>query len=1347
MLMKKMFEYKKFNSNITDGYLSYEAIGNKTTKMYEIIITFKSLLESEDAIEFYNGACEFLDKALGNNYQLMLNYKEELKYDKFDMVKYYNDVLNDLSKTKTRLIIMKGLNISFDKDEYTIYAPDTVVNFNLYTREIEKRFSILGFPVKIKIESFKQEENDVRNVEVVEEDEFGVQTVKVNSEELAKTKAQPNTNKENDFKYFGRKREAKITSSLVEPISIIPTDQLGLSDYENTKGPLSFRIRGEVLKNESKTIESKKFKTGKTTIISMAVSDETDTILVTKFLFKQEEIDSITKIKAGEWVEVTGNAEYSSFDRDVVLKANTIEVIEKPKKEERMDNAETKRCELHLHSKMSAMDAIGEIADYVKIAAKWGHKAIALTDHDGVYGFPTLMKSIKNGGYDIKPIYGVELTKVSDRKNRIAFNNMDIDLLDATFTVFDVETTGLSNQYDELTEIGAYKVHNGKHIASFEKLIKCNRPLPKKIVAKTHITDEMLAKSGEDRNVVLREFYNFIKGTILVAHNATFDTGMIYEEFKRAGIECEEFPVIDTLPLLRALHFEDLKGFGLDKMVKFYKIKLEEHHRATDDAYATMECFNVMYDEIRNKGITNYNNLNSLIADDAWKWPFGEHITLLAKNQIGYKNLFRILSDSLTCHMYKKARVVKEVLDKYREGILIGSACVNGEIFETALNRKYEELLDLIDLYDYIEVQPKSVYAHLMIDTYVDPDYMLEDTIKKIIKAAKEKGKIIVATGDVHYVNPEDRKYRDIYLRTKGLGGTRHPLEDYPGVTEQHFRTTNEMLEEFSFLDKDLAYEIVVTNTNKIADMIEPIQVFPKGLFDPADDEFKDSLGVPSIEEELKNMVNKNVHDLYGEELPQIVKERLDKELNSIVTNKFCSVYYMAHILVKKSLDDGYLVGSRGSVGSSFVATMMKITEVNPLSPHYRCPRCKFSSFKMNEEEKAKYGIRPIEVELQDKLKNADSGFDLPDAICPICGTPLKKDGHDIPFETFLGFKGDKVPDIDLNFSGEYQPKAHAFIRDVMGYDNAFRAGTLQTVAEKTAYGYVLGYCETNHINMRKAEIDRVAHIIEGVKRTTGQHPGGIVVVPKRIDIYDVTPIQYPSDDTTNDFRTTHFEYHTFESNLLKLDILGHDDPTIIRYLMNYVNEHPNEFPFNRAQDIPVDDSNVYRIFGSTEVLKVNPDDILSEVGSLAIPEFGTDFVRQMLIDTKPKKFAELVKISGLSHGTNVWLNNAKDLVTGKKADYGKIQFSSIIGCRDDIMVDLMYMGIEPSMAFKIMEFVRKGKPKKDPASWAGHVEYMRAQGVPEWYIWSCGQIEYMFPKAHATAYVLMALRIAWFKV
>nr|MCR5462462.1 PolC-type DNA polymerase III [bacterium] len=1321
--------------------VTFNVSASKKAELYNVCFTFKSLMDSKDAITFYEYANEYLEKNLKRNFNLLINYQDQLDFSNIDMIAYYNYVLNDLCKTKSRLLVLKGLNVEYADGKYIINAPESFVNFSLYTREIEKRFSILGIPIKIDVRQFKEAITEAKELEVVSEDDYGVKTVKLSESDMPKKQSSSSSSS-----YSGYRKEKQLTSKVVEPISAIPSDQLGLSDYENTKGPLVFRIRGEVIKQEMKTTENAKFKSGKLTILNIAVTDYTDSIAVVKYIYDDKELEKAKEIKVGSFVEIDGTAIYSSYDKDVVLKARTIELTEAPKKECRMDKSEVKRVELHVHSKMSQMDAVSEVEDYVDMAQKWGHKAIALTDHDGVYGFPHFAKACEKKG--IKPIYGVELSKVSLDNILIALNEKNINLEDATFTVFDVETTGLSNQFDEIIEIGAYKLHNGKHTTSFEKLIKTERPLPNKIVELTNITNSMLEKEGEDRSVVLREFYNFIKGTILVAHNAKFDSGMIYESFKRNGIEFEEFPVIDTLQLFRLFHFNELKKFGLDQMTKFYKIQLTDHHRAKDDAYATMECFQRMLDEIYNKGVTNYNSLNKLIPDDWWKWPFGDHICLLAKNQTGYKNLFKIISDSLTVHMYNsKARALDEVIDKYHEGVLVGSACINGEIFETALNRSYDELLNKMKFYDYVEVQPISVYAHLKLGTYLDPDYRLQEAIKKIIKAADELGKIVVATSDCHYVNPEEQKYRDIYLRTKGLGGTRHPLEKFPGMTKQHLRTTDEMLDEFSFLDKDLAYEIVVTNTNKIADMVEVVQVFPKGLFDPADDEFKDSLGVPSIEAELIRMVNENAHKLYGDELPLIVKERLDKELNSIVSNKFCSVYYMAHILVKKSLEDGYLVGSRGSVGSSFVATMMNITEVNPLSPHYRCPRCKFSSFKMNEEEKEKYGIRPIEIDLQEKLKDVDSGFDLPDAICPICGTPLKKDGHDIPFETFLGFKGDKVPDIDLNFSGEYQGKAHAFIRDVMGYDNAFRAGTLQTVADKTAYGYVLGYCEDNHISMRKAEKERVANFIQGVKRTTGQHPGGIVVVPKRIEIYDVTPIQYPSDDTTNEFRTTHFEYHSFESNLLKLDILGHDDPTIIRYLMNYVNDHPQDFPFNRAQDIPVDDPNVYKIFGSTEVLKVTPDQILSEVGSLAIPEFGTDFVRQMLIDTKPKHFAELVKISGLSHGTNVWLNNAKDLVSGKKADYGKIQFSSIIGCRDDIMVDLMYMGLEPSMAFKIMEFVRKGKPKKEPANWVTHVEYMRNHGVPEWYIWSCGQIEYMFPKAHATAYVLMALRIAWFKV
>lgn len=1313
---------------VKSKYENIDVCGNKQLETYNIYFYFNSILDPDDAIEFYHSAADLIEQNLKAKFNIFIKYTCEIDFSKYDMVLYYEKILNDLSKEKSRLLVLKDLKVEFT-DHYIVNAPKGMVNFSLYTRELVKRFLAFGLEVDI----------EVIETEIVKP----VIDIAENVED--------NTN---DKKVFV-KNQKNIKLYQVEPISNIPSDQLGLSDHEYTKGPLVFKVRGEIFAvpdPNPKKIESKKFQNGAAYLFTFKICDGTDSIAVTRFCFKEDEVELLKKLKIGSWIEVKGKAEFSSFDRDVVLKAETIEEVEKPVKASRMDDAIEKRVELHLHSKMSTMDAVGEISDYVKTASKWGHRAISITDHEGVYGFPQMLHAIEDNKLSIKPIYGVEVNLVNKDDFSITFNSRDIDLREATYTVFDIETTGLSNQYDEVIEIGAYKYRNGQRIDSFEEFIKIEGSLPAKITKLTSITDEVLQKNGKEPDYIFNEFRKFIDGTILVAHNATFDVYQIYENFKKRNIPYEEFPVIDTLPLFKSLHMNDVKLFGLATMTKFFKVKLENHHRATDDAYATLEAFKCMLDEAYKLGVTNYKDLNKLIPDDSWKVMFGNHAIILAQTQAGYKNLSKILSDSLTVHMHQKGRVMTDVVDSLREGILIGSGCVNGEIFDLALNKCYDDLLKKIDYYDYIEVQPPSVYGHIALDSYRDGDWKVQEVIKTIIKAAKEKGKIVVATGDVHYLNPEDQKYRDIYLRTKGIGGGLHPLKDYPGVTKQHFRTTKEMLDEFSFLREELAYEIVVTNTNKIADMIEDIHIFPgKELFSPADDEFKDTLGVASIVDYLKELVTNNANDLYKNEntgkLPQLVSDRLEKELNSIISHGFSPNYYMAHILVKKSLDDGYLVGSRGSVGSSFVATLMNITEVNPLSPHYRCPRCRFSEFKMSREDKEKYGLNDSNLFFQDILSKVDTGFDLPNATCPICGTPLKKDGHDIPFETFLGFKGDKVPDIDLNFSGEYQPKAHEFIREVMGYDNAFRAGTLATVADKTAFGFVKGYCEDNHIVMRKAEIERVANVIQGAKRSTGQHPGGIVVVPKRIEIYDITPIQYPADDTSNNFRTTHFEYHTFESNLLKLDILGHDDPTLIRYFMNYVALHQNEFPFNRAQDIPVDDPDVLKIFAGTDILGVTSTDIMSKVGSLAIPEFGTKFVMDMLVDTKPKTFAELVKISGLSHGTDVWLNNAKDLVQGIKPEYGTIPFSKIIGCRDDIMVDLMYMGLEPSMAFNIMEFVRKGKAHKDPAKWQEHIKYMREHNVPEWYIWSCGQIKYMFPKAHATAYIMMALRIAWFKV
>ena len=721
MLMKKIAEATPVSSNVLDNYVRFNVSASKKSEIYNVVFSFKSLIDSKDIIDFYENASNYLEKNLGKSFNLLINYLEPLDLSNTDMISYYNDVLNDLCKTKSRLLVLKGLNVEYSNNEFTINAPESFVNFQLYTREIEKRFSILGIPIKINVKSFKEQVSETKELEVVSEDDYGVKTVKLSESDMPQKKQSTPSSNNN---YSGYRKEKQISSKIVEPISAIPSDQLGLSDYENTKGPLVFRIRGEVIKLESKTTENSKFKSGKLTIFNVAVTDYSDSISVVKYIYDDKELEKVKEIKIGCWVEIDGTAIYSSYDKDVVLRARTIELIDAPKKETRMDNATEKRVELHVHSKMSQMDAVAEVEDYVDMAQKWGHKTLALTDHDGVYGFPHFAKACEKKG--IKPIYGVELNKVSMDSILIALNNLDVNLEDATFTVFDVETTGLSNQFDEIIEIGAYKLHNGRHTTSFEKLIKTERTLPDKIISLTNITNQMLEKEGEDRVKVLREFYEFIKGTILVAHNAKFDSGMIYESFKRNGIEFEEFPVIDTLQLFRLFHFNELKKFGLDQMTKYYKVQLEEHHRAKDDAYATMECFIEMLNEISNKGITNYSDLNKLIPDDWWKWPFGDHITVLAKNQDGYKNLFKIVSDSLTTHMYNKARVLEDVVSKYHEGIMVGSACINGEIFETALNRSYDELLKKIDFYDYIEVQPISVYAHLRLGTYLDPDYRLQ---------------------------------------------------------------------------------------------------------------------------------------------------------------------------------------------------------------------------------------------------------------------------------------------------------------------------------------------------------------------------------------------------------------------------------------------------------------------------------------------------------------------------------------------------------------------------------------------------------------------------------------------
>ena len=1093
------------------------------------------------------------------------------------------------------------------------------------------------------------------------------------------------------------------------------------------------------------------------TIFEAKFTDYSDSMYLSLFLSGDEMKKHIPKILGkGNWVRVGGKVKYDDFKKEVTMSVESAKLIDSPAAEERNDTAETKRVELHLHTKMSAMDGVTHISDYVKTAAKWGHKALALTDHGVMQAIPEAFAAGSKHG--VKMIYGLEANFVEDQP-LIGWNDAEIPLATATYIVYDVETTGFSTNYDDIIEIAAVKVRRGALVDEFSEFVNPHRTLSALTKKLTGIEQSDVDRA-RDINQVMKDFQEWISDGILVAHNADFDMGHLEANFEKLGLPKPTNPVIDTLALARIMYHAELgiywnyatdekidekfkrkmKLFNLKALARFFAVELTQHHRAIYDARATGEAFIGMLNDVAKMGVTTHDKLNTLTEDSGgYKLSIPTHLTLLATNEKGLKNLFKIVSLSLTDDLFGVPRVKRSVIESHRDGILVGSSCVNGEVFRAALEKPSEILKKRVSFYDYLEIQPPEVYSHLeMLNGSEQKGYILE-AIGKIIKVGSELGKIVVATGDVHHLNPDDRLYRRIYTKTPAVGGGRHPLnrseiEDIPSM---HFRTTAEMLNDFAWLGADLAYELVVTNTNKIADMCEEISPIKDKLFEPSDT-FMDDRGVPSVKAKLEEMCYGRVHELYGDPLPEYVTRRLDKELTSIIGNGFAVIYYISHLLVKKSLDDGYLVGSRGSVGSSFVATLMDITEVNPLSPHYLCPGCHFSSFKMNDDEKREFGVRDVEQKLQEILDVWESGFDLPDADCPVCGSKLGKEGHDIPFEVFLGFKGDKVPDIDLNFSGEYQAKAHLYCRELFGENYAFRAGTITTVAAKTAYGFVKGFLEDEKQTRRGAEIDRLAMNCEGVRRSTGQHPGGIIVVPNYMDIYDVTPIQYPADDRAATWKTTHFDFHSIHDNLLKLDILGHDDPTMIRTLQDSSGIDQKE--------IPMDDPLVYELFYSTKSLGVSSAEIKSEMGTYGVPEFGTFFVRSMLKETKPRTFAELVKISGLSHGTDVWTNNAQDLVNGT-TEYGKVKFKEVIGCRDDIMVYLMYGGMEQALAFEIMEFVRKGLPSKVPDKWEGYEAAMREAGIPEWYIWSCGQIKYMFPKAHATAYVLMAVRIAWFKV
>ena len=1314
-----------------------EIVTNATDKTLHMSLRFPNVLP-------LNAVKELIDKTnaffVGDGIDFTyFNFEYDNVIIPSELLKdYYNDAVENSSRTNKMISILGKYNKTF---------VDGGINFTCATKE--ERNNLLDLFISIN-EQFKKYGLEVILNATISNFEVSItEKYKIKKEIERK---QYETLEQEKYKQELLHREVESTEFVEKKhktgpgefeIQNLPVTSMDVVEFKQSMGTDKVIVRGILKKPEKRVIFSKRTNTSYN-LFSGVITNYKDSIVIKRFYRPIDEQFFNEKMIENTDIEVQGSVQWDEFANDTVIMADKIIIRGKDTVQVRFDESPEKRVELHAHTKMSIQDSTLDVAKYVKTAKGFGHKALAVTDHNNCQVLPEFFKACKQNG--IKAIAGMEGRFIDEHRYRIALNEQDIPLNNATFVVFDIETTGLRNNYDDIIEIGAVKIYGGMSVDTYSTFVKPSKEINDVIYNITHISNDDV-KNAPSVEVALQEFINFVGDAILVAHNATFDLDFINQKIKECGLKSPHFPCIDTMQLARILYSDKLKMFSLDKVAKHLKVTVETQHRALSDSITTSNVFKVMLSDLTDRCVYNYKDINSLVdPEEAFKYIYPRHINLLVKNKVGLKNFYKIISDSQTVHFYREPRILKSVLDKYREGILVGTSCSNGEIFRLAYEKSYEDLEKAIEYYDYVEIQPLESYRYL-VDTSGEPETInyIKDAICKIIKAAKAKNKIIVATGDVHHLSKEDVGLRDIYVNVPLPGGGLHPLCDHKikQIPNQPFLTTTEMLQEFKFLPQEEVYEYVVTNTNKIADMCEEYSLFPKELFVPRDD-FLSKYGVPSMSGGVRELSYQTAYKIYGNPLPQYIIDRLELELKSIIGNGFSSVYYISHMLVKQSNENGYVVGSRGSVGSSFVATMMGITEVNPLKPHYICPKCHYSAFKFNDQDKKVYGKQDIPEYVQNELDSVDCGFDLHTINCPICGEKMDKGGIDIAFQTFLGFDGDKVPDIDLNFSGEYQERAHLFCREMFGIDNSFRAGTVSSVADKTAYGFVKGYIERKGGKFRQAEISRIAEEIAGCKRTTGQHPGGIVVVPDHIEYTDVTPVQYPADDTTATWRTTHYDYHSFESNLLKLDILGHDDPTVIKALMDYVEQNPDEFNFNKVEDIPYIDPMVLSLFSSKEALNLKGDDgdRLSS-GTIGVPEFGTNFVREMLEAIKPKSFGEVLKVSGLSHGTDVWLGNASVLVQGESKLYnGKLPFKEVIGCRDDIMIYLLNKNLPAFDAFSIMERVRKGKglsPENEAL--------MREHDVPEWYIESCKMIKYLFPKAHATAYVMMALRIAWFKV
>ena len=1055
-------------------------------------------------------------------------------------------------------------------------------------------------------------------------------------------------------------------------------------------------IEGDVFFVDHREITSKK--SGKEWVkIAFDITDRTNSIRVAKFMAKEQAGDIVSAIKTGMHLIVQGKISFDTYEKESILEPTA---IVKAKKKVRMDHAPEKRVELHLHTNMSALDGVSDTKDLINRCKLWGWPAMAITDHGCAQAFPLALHVVdgKEEEYP-KILYGVEAYYVNDAAAVSVVRGPMDGSLDGEFVVFDLETTGLKPTTEEITEIAAVLVREGEIRDSFQTYVNPHKPIPPEITELTGISDETVA-DAPDLPEALDKFFAFLGDRVLVAHNAGFDLSFLKAACKRLEIE-REFTYIDTLEMSRIM-LPYLNRFKLNILAKELQVGPFEHHRASEDAAVLARIWIKLLEKLKNEqNAQRISDINPVLAglrakEGGLKNLPRYHFIILVKTQAGLKNLYKLISYSFLDHYYRRPLMPRSELIKHRDGLVFGSACEAGELFRAVVDGKpFEELKRIAEFYDYLEIQPIDNNRFMIAKGTAENEETLRDYNRTVLKVADALGKPCCATGDVHFLDPEDEAYRRILMAGQGF-------PDADNQAPLYLKTTEEMLEEFSYLGKDRAYEVVVTNPNKIADMLDPIRPIPRENYPPK---------IEGSAEELETMCREKAKRMYGDPLPDIVQARLDRELKSIIGNGYDVMYMIAQKLVSKSLQDGYLVGSRGSVGSSLVAFMSDITEVNSLAPHYLCPKCKY--FELHENE------------------GVGCGVCLPDKVCPHCGTPLKKEGFSIPFETFLGFDGDKVPDIDLNFSGEYQPRIHKYTGELFGADHVFRAGTIATVAEKTAYGYVKKYMEERGIECSRAEENRLAAGCTGIRRTTGQHPGGIVVVPKEVEIYDFCPVQHPADDPTSDIITTHFEYHSIDANLLKLDELGHDDPTMIKHLEDLTGVN--------AQEIPLDDPEVMSLFTSNRALHYvddTPDPILGDLGCLAVPEFGTKFVRGMVSDTKPTTFDDLLCISGLSHGTDVWLGNAADLVASG------IPLKECICCRDDIMNYLIGKGVAPKLAFQTMESVRKGKGLKPEME-----EAMKANDVPDWYIDSCKKIKYMFPKAHAVAYVMMAFRIAWFKV